>query len=451
MTKIHILGICGKFMAGIATIAQQKGFCVTGADINFVEPYASMLRAMGIHLTQGYEADSLPDEIDYVVIGNALSRGCPVIERIVDDNIPYYSGPGWLFDHVLKERWVIGVSGTHGKTTTTSMVAWILEKAGFNPGFLIGGNPHNFESSARYTASNFFVIEADEYDTAFFDKRSKFMHYHPSTLIFNNLEFDHADIFNNLEEIKKQFSHLLKIVPGRGLIIAPIGDQNVTSVLAGGCHTPVETFGNQAAWSARHLVLDGSEFEVYFKQKFVGVVKWDLVGDHNVHNALAAIAAAHHVGITIDTCLQALCQFQGVQRRLELKGQAKGVTVYDDFAHHPTAIATTISALRRRVGKGRIFAVVEFGSNTMRSGYHTESLPAAFEEADAAILLQPKLDWIRPLLTKFKPSTELFECVDEIVDYLSKTCMAGDHVICMSNLQFEDIHNKLLVAIRDRC
>lgn len=450
--KIHILGICGKFMAGIAIIAKQKGFQVSGSDANFVEPYASLLRTMSIDLHQGYEADSLPGELDHVIIGNALSRGQPVIEWVLNQNIPYCSGPQWLFQNVLKDRWVVAVSGTHGKTTTTSMLAWIMEVAGLNPGFLIGGNANNFDSSARYTDSNFFVIEADEYDTAFFDKRSKFMHYHPSTLIFNNLEFDHADIFENLEDIKKQFTHLLRIVPQRGLIVAPSQDANVISVLARGCFSSVETFGHQEAdWTAKKMSQDGSEFEVFYKQAYMGCIKWDLLGDHNLQNALAAIAAARHAGVPAESSIRALNQFKGVKRRLELRGRVNEISVYDDFAHHPTAIATTLSALRSRVGNDRIFAVLEFGSNTMRAGWHTESIASAFSCADEVVLLKPKSDWsLEPLLSNFCQPVRLFDHVEQIVSYLSKACCKGDHILCMSNLQFDDIHQKLLMTLPNK-
>lgn len=444
--RIHILGICGKFMAGLAVIAKQSGFQVSGSDQTFVEPLASMLRAMGIQLTEGYEANSLPESLDCVVIGNALSRKRPVIEQILDEKIPYLSGPQWLHQQVLKDKFVVAVSGTHGKTTTTSMVAWILETAGLNPGFLIGGNPQNFDFPARYTDSPFFVIEADEYDTAFFDKRSKFLHYHPNTLIINNLEFDHADIFQSIDDIKKQFSHLLRIVPSKGLIVTPNQDQNVNDVIAQGCFTKVETFGSSgASWTANKRCNDGSEFEIFFDENKMGQIKWDLLGDHNIANALAAVAAARHAGVLPDVSCRALCLFKGVKRRLELRGRVNEISIYDDFAHHPTAIATTLAALRSRVGSERIFAVLEFGSNTMREGYHEQEIAPALSSADRIVLLKPKSNWdLREVLSNCKQPVALFDTVQDIVTYLSAQCRSGDHILCMSNLQFDNIHQKLL-------
>jgi UDP-N-acetylmuramate: L-alanyl-gamma-D-glutamyl-meso-diaminopimelate ligase len=444
--KIHILGICGKFMSGIALIAKQKGFQVSGSDQNLLEPTSSMLASLGIELIEGYEAHHLPQDIDYVIVGNALSRGKGVLEFILNQNIPYYSGPEWLLRNVLQGCWVIAVAGTHGKTTTTSMVAWILERAGFSPGFLIGGNPLNFEFSARYTGSTFFVIEADEYDTAFFDKRSKFLHYKPNTLIINNLEFDHADIFQNLEDIKRQFVHLLRLVPGNGLIVAPSQDEHIGALLRTQCYTSVETFGRQEAlWTARKLKEEGSAFEVYYDQKRMGLVEWGLVGDHNVQNAIAALAAARHVGVLPHIALDSLCHFKGVKRRLELKGKVRGISVYDDFAHHPTAIATTLHALRCLVKQERIFAVVEFGSHTMRAGHHEQLIVSAFLNADYVILLRPHSDWrIERLLSEFNRPVKLFNTVPEIIRFLVGECQEGDHILCMSNLQFDNIQHKLL-------
>lgn len=449
---IHILGICGKFMSGLAIIARQKGFKVSGSDQNLIPSVASLLQSFDIELMEGYATNTLPSDAAYVVVGNALSRGHEVIEYILNQNIPYCSGPEWLSRNVLQNRWVLAVSGTHGKTTTTSMLAWILEEAEMNPGFLIGGNPCDFPYSARYTDTNFFVIEADEYDTAFFDKRSKFLHYHPKTLIINNLEFDHADIFSNLEDIKRQFSYLLRIVPENGLILAPKHDDNVQSLFSKGCWTKVETFDHiDAMWTLKKTKNDGSEFEIFYEKKFMGILNWKLVGDHNMKNALAAISAARHVGIPPKIAIDALCLFQGVERRLELKGIVNDIYVYDDFAHHPTAIATTISALRSRVGNERIFAVLEFGSNTMKQGYHKETLSSAFSSADNVVLLRPKdSNWdIEQIINQSVQPINLFNNVQEIVEFLTQQCRGGDHILCMSNMQFDGIHQKLLKQLAE--
>lgn len=447
---IHILGILGKFMAGLAVIAKQSGLTVTGSDKNTTGPLAQMLQSFDIQIEQGYEAHTLPEGVDHVVIGNALSRGVPIIERILNENIPYYSGPQWLYERVLKNRWVIAVAGTHGKTTTTSMVTWILEQAGFQPGFLVGGNPCNFDASARYTDSNFFVIEADEYDTAFFDKRSKFIHYNPRTLIFNNLEFDHADIFNSLDDIKRQFNHLLRILPSNGLVITPSHDENVQAVLTQGLWSANETFGSKNdTWYAEKIKDDGSEFNVYLQTKLVGTIAWSLIGDHNIQNALAALAAARHVGITPDVAIKSLNSFLGVKRRMELRGIENNISVYDDFAHHPTAIATTLSGLRHRVGKDRIFAVLEFASNTMRAGHHEEIISDVFQDADIVVLLQPNSDWdLKKITSQFKQPVNIYKNVDDIVRYLQESCIASDHILCMSNDRFDGIHEKLLSKLR---
>lgn len=447
---IHILGICGKFMSGIALIAKQMGYKVTGSDQNLVPSITSSLAAMDIEIQQGYEEYTHIQSADCVVIGNALSRGKPLIETILNQNIPYMSGPAWLAEHVLRYKWVLGVSGTHGKTTTTSMLTLILEEAGLNPGFMVGGQPNNFSASARYTDSNFFVIEADEYDTAFFDKRSKFLHYSPRTLIINNLEFDHADIFADLQDIKKQFKQLLRIIPAEGLIICPEADENVHSLFEKEHWTPHHTFGaKNARWTFRKISDDGSAFEVFHHEKQVGIVRWELLGDHNILNALAAIAAAYHVGILPAVAIQALNKFKGVQRRLELKGCINNIHIYDDFAHHPTAIATTLCALRSRVKKDRIFAVLEFGSNTMRSGYHQESIPTAFDDADTVILLRPSPQtWdVDALITQFKKPIKLFDSVGQIIEYLMQHSKSGDHILFMSNMNFDGVHQKLMEAL----
>jgi UDP-N-acetylmuramate: L-alanyl-gamma-D-glutamyl-meso-diaminopimelate ligase len=450
--NVHILGICGKFMSALALIAKQKGFQVTGADKNLIPSVADMLKSNEISLIAGYQQGSISANTDCVIIGNALSRGLPVIEEILNKNMPFCSGPEWLSRNVLTGKWVVAISGTHGKTTTTSMVAWILEEAGLNPSFLIGGDPGNFVHSARYTDSNFFIIEADEYDTAFFDKRSKFLHYQPKTLIINNLEFDHGDIFDDLATIKKQFSNLLRIVPSSGLVVVPSDDVNVKSVLTNGYWTPTEEFGHiDAEWHAVKTSPDGSEFNVFHRLEKVASVKWSIMGQHNISNALAAIAAARHVGVPPSLAAQALCRFKGVKRRLELRGVKNGIHVYDDFAHHPTAIAKTLSALRLKVRDERIFAVLEFGSNTMRSGYHEQHLIRAFTDADKILLLQPRdTAWqVNTLLGKFSKPAIIFDSVPDIVSYLAKECQSGDHILCMSNMRFDDIHQKLLTVFSE--
>jgi UDP-N-acetylmuramate: L-alanyl-gamma-D-glutamyl-meso-diaminopimelate ligase len=449
---IHILGICGKFMSGLAIIAKQMGFRVSGSDQNLLPGIIERLRFYDIVVKEGYSPATLEPAPDCVVIGNALSRGQPVIESILNRGISYYSGPQWLAEQVLSKRWVLAVSGTHGKTTTTSMLAWILEFADLNPGFLIGGNPHNFHDSARFTDSNFFVIEADEYDTAFFDKQSKFLHYYPRTLIINNLEFDHADIFKDLEAIKLQFQYLLRLVPGHGLIVVPEKDQNIHDVLDKGCWSPISTFGDiggSAIWAASPLNQQASLFDVFYKKAHVGTVSWELIGQHNLANGLAAIAAAHHVGVLPLQAIAALNQFQGVKQRLELKGTAQGVSVYEDFAHHPTAIAMTLAGLRRRIEKQRIFAVVEFGSHTMRIGYHQQSMLMAFTDADNVVFLRPKNNsWdIDGLATHLPQPVIVFDDEEQIISHLQAVCQTGDHVLFMSNLGFSGIHHKLLQAL----
>lgn len=445
---IHILSICGKFMSGLAIIAKQLGFEVTGSDQNLVEPIYSELRAHGIAVTQGYDpANILKLNPDCFVIGNALSRGEPIVEAIMNKRLPFYSGPEWLANNVLQNRWVLAVSGTHGKTTTTSMLAWILEYAGFNPGYLIGGQPNNFKDCARYTDSTFFVIEADEYDTAFFDKRPKFMHYSPSTLILNNIEFDHADIFENLQVIQQQFHYLIRLVPASGLIVAPADDQHVKTVLQKGCWTPTQLIGKQTSFHAEKLSEDGSNFDVFNHHEKLGKINWNLLGQHNINNALAAIAAAQHVGVLPQQAIAALNSFSGVQRRLELKGQVKGIKVYDDFAHHPTAIATTIQGLRAHIGqKPRLIAVLQFGSHTMRSGVHENDMAAAFVNADEVLLLRPNNEnwYIDKMLTQSSCPAKVFNSVEEIIQDLVTHCREGDHVLIMSNLGFENIHQRFL-------
>lgn len=448
--RIHILGVCGTFMAGIAMLARQAGHEVSGSDQNVYPPMSTQLESQGITLLNGYEASHIDPLVDYVIVGNVIRRGNPAMEYVLEANIPYTSGPQWLAENILKNRWVLAVSGTHGKTTTTSILTWILETAGLNPGFLVGGVPENFGVSARIGEDPFFVIEADEYDSAFFDKRSKFIHYRPKTLILNNLEFDHADIFPNLEAIKQQFHYLIRTVPGNGRIVHHAEDVNLDDLLAKGCWTPLITFGGKKGqWQARLISEDGSCFEVLQNEIPVGRVTWNLVGNHNVENALAALAAAQHVGVSVRSGIDALTTFQNVKRRMEVKGRVKGVTVYDDFAHHPTAIATTLAGLRANVGKeARIVAILEFGSYTMRSGVHKDAIKDSLKEADLIVCKRPDAEWdLAAILSEFNQPTLLLDHVDLLVDHLAPQLKSGDHVIVMSNSGFGGIHQKLLNAI----
>jgi UDP-N-acetylmuramate: L-alanyl-gamma-D-glutamyl-meso-diaminopimelate ligase len=450
--RIHVLGICGTFMGGIALLAKQSGHEVSGSDMNVYPPMSTQLTAQGIQLMNGYDPADLDPNVDCVIVGNVISRGNPVMEYILEHNIPYLSGPQWLAENILRDRWVLAVSGTHGKTTTTSILTWILEHAGLNPGFLVGGVPENFGISARLGESPFFVIEADEYDSAFFDKRPKFIHYHPKTVILNNLEFDHADIFPDLDAIKQQFHYLVRTVPGNGLIVRHGEDLNLASVLEKGCWTPVTTFGgDKDAWQAKYNKADGSSFDVYHKQVRVGTANWNLLGKHNVNNALAAIASAHHAGVPIAQALEALASFKNVKRRLEVKGIANGVTIYDDFAHHPTAIATTLEGLRAKVGKdARILVVLEFGSYTMRTGVHKDHIKEALVTADVVICKRPEgQDWgLEQVLQQLTQPNSLHENVDSLVAHLAKQMRSGDHIVVMSNSGFGGIHEKLLQAIQ---
>lgn len=451
--RIHILGICGTFMAGIAQLAKQAGHEVQGSDVNAYPPMSTVLSAQGIRVFNGYDPAHIDDSIDCIIVGNVIKRGNPVMEFILDQNLRYISGPQWLAENILQHRWVLAVAGTHGKTTTTSLLTWILEHAGFNPGFLIGGVPENFGISARIGKDPFFVIEADEYDSAFFDKRSKFIHYHPKTLILNNLEFDHADIFPDLDAIKQQFHFLVRTVPGNGLIIRHDTDLNLQATLDKGCWTPVTTFAGSGEWQAQLIKPDGSEFSLLYQGKTMGSVRWNLLGQHNVNNALAAMAAAFHAGVSIEQALAALPTFKNVKRRLEMKGQVKGITLYDDFAHHPTAIATTLAGLRAKVGHARIIVILEFGSYTMRSGVHQDAMLSALTLADRVICKQPdNPTWdINTMLQSFPQPTAAFANVDELVNNLAQTVQSGDHVVVMSNSGFGGIHQKLLDAIETTC
>ncbi|MEP7312768.1 MAG: UDP-N-acetylmuramate:L-alanyl-gamma-D-glutamyl-meso-diaminopimelate ligase [Pseudomonadota bacterium] len=452
---VHILGICGTFMGGIAAIARAAGHRVTGSDRNVYPPMSTQLQALGIEITEGYEAAQLDPAPDIVVVGNTMSRGRPVIEALLDRNIPYASGPEWLARTVLADRWVLAVAGTHGKTTTTSMLAQILDDAGLAPGFLIGGVPGNFDVSARLGASPFFVIEADEYDTAFFDKRAKFVHYRPRTLILNNLEFDHADIYVDLAAIKRQFHHLVCTVPGGGRIVCNAGDENLRAVLEMGCWTPRETFTREVGpgvnWSsAAPAGSDYSSFDVMLDGVSQGTATWSQLGGHNVDNALAAIAAARHAGVPVAQSIAALSRFKGVRRRMELTGVAAGVSVYDDFAHHPTAIATTIDGLRRRIGKARLVAVLEPRSNTMKLGVHSATLAPSLRGADDVFLYAPAdLGWDATAVTReLGPRAHTLTSMDALLADLTRTLCAGDHVLIMSNGGFGGLHGKLLAQLQ---
>lgn len=447
--RIHILGICGTFMSGIAILAKAAGHRVTGADQNVYPPMSSQLEEQGIGLIAGYDPQHIPKDVDMVIVGNVITRGNPSIEFVLANRIPYQSGPEWLFQNILSKRWVLAVAGTHGKTTTSSMLAFLLEEAGLKPGFLIGGVPENFKVSARLGESKYFVIEADEYDSAFFDKRSKFMHYHPTTLILNNLEYDHADIFPNLEAIKQQFHYLLRTVPPNGLIVSNALDTNLQAVIAHGCYTPITSFGPKLGdWQPVLNKEDGSEFEVWKDNQLMGKAKWSLLGEHNVNNAIAAIAAANHVGVAAAEAIKALSHFKNVKRRLEIKGQAKDIIIYDDFAHHPTAIATTLAGLRAKIGKARMIAVLEFGSYTMRAGVHKDHIQDALAKADMIVCKSTQADWgLKSILASCKQPTSLYDDVDTLVENLVPSLRPGDHIVIMSNSGFGGIHQKLLEAI----
>jgi UDP-N-acetylmuramate: L-alanyl-gamma-D-glutamyl-meso-diaminopimelate ligase len=452
---IHILGICGTFMGGIALLARELGYRVTGSDASVYPPMSTQLSAAGIELMEGYLPEHLQPRPDCVVVGNAMTRGNPLVEYLLNNGLPYTSGPQWLAENVLRGKWVLAVSGTHGKTTTSSMLAWILEYAGLAPGFLIGGVPANFGISARCGASDFFVVEADEYDTAFFDKRSKFVHYRPRTLAINNLEFDHADIFPDLASIQRQFHHLLRCVPAEGLVVHRHGVQSIEETLAMGCWTPVTSFAigeaSAADWRAQLLAEDGSSFKVMTRAGESTDVHWSHCGQHNVENALAALAAARHVGIASAIAALALQEFQGVKRRLELLGSPGDVTVYDDFAHHPTAIATTLQGLRARAGKGRVIALVEPRSNTMRMGEHRAQLAAATAAADRVYWFQPPgMDWsLESVVAESQVPATVVDNVDALVLQVAGEARAGDQIVIMSNGGFGGIHQKLLQQLQD--
>jgi UDP-N-acetylmuramate: L-alanyl-gamma-D-glutamyl-meso-diaminopimelate ligase len=449
LVHIHILGVCGTFMGGIAAIAQAAGHRVTGCDANVYPPMSTQLAAQGIGLIEGYEADQLALNPDLWVIGNVVSRGKPLVEGILNQGRPYVSGPQWLAENILAGKSVLAVSGTHGKTTTSSMLAWILEEAGFAPGFLIGGVPQDFGVSARLGGRKHFVIEADEYDTAFFDKRAKMVHYRPRVAVVTNIEFDHADIFQDLAAIETQFHYFLRTVPSSGQVIANGADPAIDRVLARGCWTPVDRFGVTQGWSASDLGSGG--FEVFREMKPVGRLRWELLGEHNRQNALAAIAAAHAAGVDPAAAVDALGRFHSVRRRMELRGEARGVSVWDDFAHHPTAISATLAGLREKVGNARILAVLEPRSNTMRAGIMKDRLPASLETADRVFCYSANLDWdaqttLAALGARARCETDLERLVAAIV----AEARAGDQVLVMSNGSFGGIHDRLLAEFEKR-
>ena len=439
---IHILGICGTFMGGIAVLAKQAGHKVTGCDAGVYPPMSAQLEAQGIVLTEGFDPAQIRLEPDLFVIGNVVSRGNPLMEEILNRSLPYMSGPQWLAEHVLKDKWTLAVAGTHGKTTTSAMLAWILEYAGLQPGFLIGGVPQNFGVSARLTDSPFFVVEADEYDTSFSDKRSKFVHYHPRTAVLNNLEFDHADIFSDLAAIETQFHHLVRTVPGNGLIVANGRESSLERVLARGCWTPVERFGTAQGWTI------GAAGAVAFKEEFQGMLNWSLLGEHNRMNALAAIAAARHAGVPAGVGIEALAKFENVKRRMEVRGVVGGITVYDDFAHHPTAIATTVAGLRGKVGEARILAVLEPRSNTMKLGVMKDALPGSLKDADRVFCYDANLGWdAASALAPLGDKAQTFDDLDSLVAAVAAVARPGDQVLVMSNGGFGGVHEKLLAAL----
>ena len=445
--NLHILGICGTFMGGIARLAQQLGHQVAGSDQNVYPPMSDELVKSGIEVRQGYEPDRLNPRPDLVIVGNALSRGNKSVEYVLDNKIPYVSGPQWLAENVLPGRMVFAVSGTHGKTTTSSILAWLLHAAGRDPGFMIGGVPENFGRSATLGSSELFVVEADEYDSAFFDKRSKFIHYRPDVLIINNIEYDHADIFADVKAIQKQFHHLVRTVPGNGRIIAKATSPHIDSVLEMGCWSPLDRFGDvSCAWQTVPLNRDYSEFQVIRQGQEVGRVHWPLFGEHNAENALSALIAAHRAGVLPQQACESLSGFNSVKRRLQLLATVDGVSVYDDFAHHPTAITRALQALRNRIGNQRLIAVLELRSNTMKAGIHKDTLAGALVAADLVYVLEPSgLGWdLRASLNGLGDRLRMAPTVGDIVDQLDRTRMRHDHILIMSNGGFDNIYRRLI-------
>jgi UDP-N-acetylmuramate: L-alanyl-gamma-D-glutamyl-meso-diaminopimelate ligase len=449
---IHILGICGTFMAGIAAIAKAQGHKVTGCDLNVYPPMSTQLEQLDIKITEGYDVKQVEIKPDIFIVGNVITRGNPLIESILNQQLKYQSGPQWLYENILYNKWVLAVAGTHGKTSTTAMLAWILEANGLAPGFLIGGIPNNFNVSARLPISNnknsptFFVIEADEYDTAFFDKRSKFIHYHPNTLILNNLEFDHADIFENIEHIEKHFHHLIRTIPNIGKIIFNNDSLSIKKVLKQGCWSEVENFGSMGKWTYQKI--NENKFEVHFQKKSQGILEWNLIGHHNAQNALAAIAAAKHVGISSDKAISALSKFKNVKKRMELLESIKEINIYDDFAHHPTAIKTTLEGLRSKIGKGRILTIIEPRSNTMKLGEMKDNLLKSLKEADIIFCFSKNLSWDAKKLFKDIPNATVMTDIEELAHKISISCRPGDNIIFMSNGEFSGLQNKVVRLLK---
>ena len=450
---IHILGICGTFMAGIAALAKAQGHKVTGCDQNIYPPMSTQLEQLDIKITEGYDVKQVEIKPDIFIIGNVIARGNPLIESILNQKLKYQSGPEWLYENILYNKWVLAVAGTHGKTTTTAMLAWILEANGLAPGFLIGGIPNNFNVSARLPISSnknsptFFVIEADEYDTAFFDKRSKFVHYRPNTLILNNLEFDHADIFDNIEHIEKHFHHLIRTIPNIGKIIFNNDSLSIKKVLEQGCWSEIEDFGTKGKWTYQKI--NENEFEVYFQEKSQGILKWDLIGHHNVQNALAAIAASKHVGISSDNAISALGKFKNVKKRMELLESIRDINIYDDFAHHPTAIKTTLEGLRSKIGKNRIVAIIEPRSNTMKLGKMKHDLLKSLKEADIIFCFSKNLSWDPKMLFKDIPGVTVTNDIDILANKIFNSCRPNDNIIFMSNGGFSGLQNKVVELLKN--
>lgn len=453
---IHILGVCGTFMGSLAQLAKELGHRVTGSDANVYPPMSTQLEQAGIELMQGFDPSHLQPAPDLVVIGNAMSRGNAAVEYVLNQGIPYTSGPQWLRDHVLQGKWVLAVAGTHGKTTTSSMLAWILEYAGMSPGYLIGGVTKNFPTSARLGNTPFFVVEADEYDSAFFDKRSKFVHYNARTVILNNLEFDHADIFPDLAAIQKQFHHLVRTVPNNGLLVVPSNDAALAQVLEQGCWTPQQKFGftsdtATSEWQAQLLAADGSSFAVLHNGEKLATITWAQTGIHNVNNGLAAVIAARHVGVTPEHSARALEQFAGVKRRMECLADIHTVKVYDDFAHHPTAIKTTLAGLRAKVGDEKIIAIIEPRSNTMRMGVHKNALNQSCTDADDVLWYQPaNVDWaMDDVVNKSPVPARLLRDLDELIHCAISLCEKNTHIVIMSNGGFGGVHKKLIDQLKN--
>jgi UDP-N-acetylmuramate: L-alanyl-gamma-D-glutamyl-meso-diaminopimelate ligase len=459
---IHILGICGTFMGGIASLARESGHKVTGCDQDVYPPMSTQLESQGIELISGYSSEQVHLQPDLFVIGNVVTRGNPLMEEILNRNLSYISGPQWLSENILRNRWVLAVAGTHGKTTTSSMLAWILDYAGLKPGFLIGGIPENFGVSAKIgkisppTSHNnrnseispFFVIEADEYDTAFFDKRSKFVHYHAKTAILNNLEFDHADIFPDLQAIERQFHHFVRILPTNGLIISNGKDENLKRVLQQGCWTPIEEFGIESGWHSESQMKN--TIDIYMNKMHQGNLQWNLLGEHNRMNALAALSAARHAGVPIQIGIEALTHFKNVKRRMEIRGTVRGITVYDDFAHHPTAIQTTLHGLRTHVGKERIIAILEPRSNTMKMGVWKNNLADSLIEADQIFCFTRDAQWAKTALNALDEKSACYDDLNQLINTIAIAANTGDHILIMSNGGFGGIHEKILSIIENR-